>query len=125
MRTRLLLSRLGLVLFLAVFFICQPRPATLYAAEVSKLSERELHHLFPGKFRATVYGLLKIRITASADGSLFAQQIGKSDTGIWTIHSGKLCIKFSKWLKGHMRCSAVTEQDGWYKTTAVAFKKIY
>jgi hypothetical protein len=124
MRARFLPFRLAAVLFVIAFFICDPRPTSLQAAEVTKLSERELHQLFPGRFYAIAYGFLKIRITALADGSLFAQQIGKSDTGIWRIRSGQLCIKFSKWLKGRMTCSAVSEQGRWYRTKAVAFKKL-
>ena len=91
----------------------------------TKVSERELRQLFPGQFRAIAHGLIRVRIIALADGSLFARQIiGKSDTGIWRIDSGKLCIRFSRWLKGRIRCSTVTEQAGWYRTTDVAFKKI-
>ena len=94
------------------------------AAEAStRVSERNLRQLFPGRFHAIARGLIRINITARADGSLVAQQVGKSDTGTWNIRSGQLCIKFSKWLKGRMRCSAVTEKAGWYRTADVAFKK--
>ena len=94
------------------------------AAEVVNVSERELRQLFPGKFRAIAHGLIKVSITALADGSLIAQRSGKSDSGSWTIRSGQLCIKFSKWLKGRTRCSTVTEKAGWYRTSDVAFRKI-
>jgi hypothetical protein len=93
------------------------------AEAATKVSERELRQLFPGHFYAIARGLIRIKITARADGSLIARQIGKSDTGTWNIRSGQLCIKFSKWLKGRMRCSAVTEKAGWYRTANVAFKK--
>jgi hypothetical protein len=94
------------------------------AEAATKVSERELRQLFPGQFHAIAGGLLKVSITALADGTLFAQQVGKSDTGIWNIRSGQLCIKFSKWLKGRTRCSTVTEKAGWYRTADVTFKKI-
>ena len=94
------------------------------AEAATKVSERELRQLFPGQFHAIARGLLKVSITALADGTLFAQQVGKSDTGIWNIRSGQLCIKFSKWLKGRTRCSTVTEKAGWYRTADVTFKKI-
>ena|SRR5688572_5391999 len=116
-----------LAALLLVMFVSGPSAVTTssHAAEaISKVSEGELRQLFPGRFSAIAHGFLKVKITALADGSLFAQQIGKSDTGIWKIHSGQLCIKFSKWLKGRTRCSAVTEQAGWYRTNAVAFRKI-
>jgi hypothetical protein len=94
----------------------------LAAAET--VSSRELHRLFPGRFHAIAHGFIKVRITALADGSLFAQQLGKSDSGLWTIRSGRLCIKFSKWLKARTRCSVVTKQDGWYRTSDVSFKRV-
>jgi hypothetical protein len=97
----------------------------LEAAEAAtNVSERELRQLFPGQFHAVAHGLLKVSIRARADGSLTAQQVGKSDTGTWNIRSGQLCIKFSKWLKGRTRCSTVTEKAGWYRTSDVAFKKV-
>jgi hypothetical protein len=89
----------------------------------STVSEGELRQLFPGRFHAIAHGFLKVSLTALADGTLFARQIGKSDTGTWNIRSGQLCIKFSKWLKGRMRCSSVTEKAGWYRTADVTFRK--
>jgi hypothetical protein len=97
---------------------------TQAAEAATTVSDRELRQLFPGQFRAIAHGLIRVRIIALADGSLFARQIGKSDTGIWKIDAGKLCIRFSRWLKGRIRCSTVTQQAGWYRTTDVAFKKI-
>jgi hypothetical protein len=97
---------------------------TQAAEAATTVSDRELRQLFPGQFRAIAHGLIRVRIIALADGSLFARQIGKSDTGIWKIDSGKLCIRFSRWLKGRIKCSTVTQQAGWYRTTDVAFKKI-
>src|SRR5215213_9558525 len=87
------------------------------------LSESELHALFPGQFRAVVYGLLRLKITVNANGTLFAQQPGKTDTGIWAVRSGKLCIRFSKWLKRRTSCSTVSERGGWYRTASVAFRR--
>jgi len=123
-----ILSVLTLVLLLTASLTIETATAVItpsQAAEVAtKVSERELRQLFPGQFRAIAHGLVKVSITALADGSLTAQQVGKSDTGTWNIRSGQLCIKFSKWLKGRTRCSTVTEKAGWYRTSDVAFKKI-
>src|SRR5215213_1533064 len=96
--------------------------APLQAAE--SVSGLELRRLFPGRFQAVAHGFLKIRIVASADGSLYARQIGKADTGVWAIRADRLCIRFTKWLKGRTRCSRVTEQAGWYSTSDVTFKKV-
>jgi hypothetical protein len=94
------------------------------AAEANAVSEEELQGLFPGQFKVIVRGILRLYISAQHDGSLFARQIGKSDTGTWEIRADRLCIKFSKWLNGRTRCSRVIAASGWYKTTDVAFKKI-
>jgi hypothetical protein len=93
------------------------------AEAATKVSERDLRQLFPGRFHAIARGLIRLNITARADGSLVARRVGKSDTGTWNIRSGQLCIKFSKWLKGRMKCSSVTVKSGWYRTADVAFKK--
>jgi hypothetical protein len=128
MRTALLSALTVAFLFVTGLAIDNGRVvmvASQAAEAAAKVSERELRQLFPGQFHAIAHGLLKVNITARADGSLFAQQmIGKSDTGTWNILSGRLCIKFSKWLKGRTRCSTVTEKAGWYRTSDVAFKKI-
>src|SRR5688572_28023141 len=124
MRAGLFSARIAAILL--VMFVSYPSAVitSSHAAEAaSEVSEAELRQLFPGRFSAIAHGFLKVQITALADGSLVAQQIGKSDTGIWKIRSGQLCIKFSKWLKGQTKCSAVTEQAGWYRTNAVTFRK--
>jgi hypothetical protein len=121
-------SMLTLVLLFTASLTIETATAVIapsQAAEVAtKVSERELRQLFPGQFRAIAHGLVKVSITALADGSLTARQVDKSDTGSWNIRSGQLCIKFSTWLKGRTKCSAVTEKAGWYRTSDVAFKKI-
>jgi hypothetical protein len=94
----------------------------LQAAE--SISALELRQLFPGRFQAIARGIVKIRIVASADGSLYAQQIGKSDTGVWSVRADRLCIRFTRWLKGRTRCSRVTEQSGWYSTRDVKFRRV-
>jgi len=93
------------------------------ADELSTLSERQLHSLFPGEFQVIAHGLLKLHIIASSDGTLLAHQVGKSDTGEWDIRADRLCIKFSTWLKGRTRCSRVSQNAGWYSTIDVVFKK--
>jgi hypothetical protein len=112
---------LAVLLSVALLAVDVATTAPLQAAE--SVSELELRRLFPGRFQAIAHGFLKIRIIASADGSLYARQIGKVDTGAWAIRADRLCIKFTKWLKGRTRCSRVTEQAGWYSTSDVKFKK--
>lgn len=88
-----------------------------------QLSERELSQLFPGRFQAIVQGTLVVNITARRDGSLLGEFMSRSDTGRWSIRSGELCIRFSKWLGGRTSCAAVVEQAGWYRTSDVQFRE--
>jgi hypothetical protein len=97
-------------------------PNAAQASDANTITGGELQDLFPGQFKVVVRGVLKLYISAQQDGSLFARQTGKSDTGTWEIRADQLCIKFSKWLKGRMRCSRVVEASGWYKTADAAFK---
>ena len=106
MRAGFFSPRIAVVLL--IMFVAGPSAVitSSHAAEaVSRVSEGELRQLFPGQFNAIAHGFLKVRITALADGSLFAQQIGKSDTGVWKIRSGQLCITFSKWAYEALSCS--------------------
>lgn len=88
-----------------------------------QLSRRELQQLFPGRFEAIVQGFLAVNITARRDGSLLAEFMSRADTGYWSIRSGKLCIRFSKWLDGRTSCSMVVEEAGWYRSNNVVFRK--
>lgn len=94
------------------------------AGELSLVSESELNQLFPGTFQVVARGVLSIDIVANSDGSLLAQKANDSDTGQWSVQSGKLCIKFSKWLKSQLHCSAVFDDGEWYRAADVAFRKI-
>jgi hypothetical protein len=94
------------------------------AGESSPVSEGELNRLFPGAFEVVASGVMKIQVMANGDGSLSAEKADDSDTGRWNIEAGKLCIRFSKWLKGEVRCSAVTADGEWYRATDIAFKKV-
>jgi hypothetical protein len=94
-----------------------------FAAEQAQMSEGELQLLFPGEFHVVVNGLLDVQVTASEDGSLFARQTGKSDSGRWEIRSGQLCITFSKWLENTTHCADVIEDGAWYRTSNLAFQK--
>jgi hypothetical protein len=93
------------------------------AGERAQMSEGELQLLFPGEFHVVVNGFLEVQVIAKEDGSLFARQVGKSDTGRWEIRHGQLCITFSKWLKSNTHCAEVISDGGWYRTSNLAFQK--
>ena len=88
-----------------------------------RLSGHDLNQLFPGEFQAVVQGKMAIGITAQEDGVLVAHFLGVWDSGHWAVRGERLCIQFSKWLDSRTICSAVVEDQGWYKTTDVAFRK--
>jgi hypothetical protein len=64
-----------------------------------------------------------VSITPRRDGLLHGEFMSKSDTGQWSVRSGQLCIRFSKWLNGRTSCAAVVEQAGWYQTSDVKFRE--
>jgi hypothetical protein len=88
-----------------------------------QLSGRELYRLFPGRFQAVVQGTLVVSITARRDGSLLAEFMSRADTGHWSIRSGQLCIRLSKWRDGRISCSTVVEEAGWYRSNDVVFRE--
>jgi hypothetical protein len=107
----------------AVFLVILGILTATRAEASEQLSRRELQQLFPGHFEAVVQGILVVSITARRDGSLLAEFMSRADTGHWSIRSGKLCIRFSKWLDGRTRCSMVVEEAGWYRSDNIVFKK--
>ena len=111
-------------LLYAAFFAVLSFLTVVGAKASEQLSERELRQLFPGRFQAIVQGVLVVSITARRDGSLLGEFMSKSDTGKWSIRSGQLCIRFSKWLNGRTSCAAVVEQAGWYQSSEVKFREV-
>ncbi len=89
-----------------------------------RLTSSDLKLLFPGDFQAVVKEAFTLRIVARSDGSLVGRFLGASDTGRWSIKSGKLCIMLNRWLKGRTNCSSVIEEAGWYKGADVKFRPI-
>jgi len=89
-----------------------------------KLTSSDLKQLFPGNFQAVVKESFTLSIIARSDGSLMGKFLGASDTGKWSIRSGKLCIMLNRWMKGKTNCSPVVEEAGWYMGTDVKFRPI-
>ena len=89
-----------------------------------RLTSSDLKQLFPGDFQAVVKDAFTLRIVARSDGSLVGKFLGASDTGRWSIKSGKLCIMLDRWLKGRTNCSPVVEEAGWYRGMDVRFRPI-
>ncbi|HEY7749135.1 MAG TPA: hypothetical protein VH933_10685 [Aestuariivirgaceae bacterium] len=101
-------------------------PIALFTCEAQAsefLSSRELRELFPGRFQVLVHGAFFVNVTARPDGSLLAQFMDQGDSGRWSIRSGQLCIRLSKWLEGRTTCSKVTEEAGWYRSSDVVFRQ--
>jgi hypothetical protein len=105
------------------FVLCEARLGPASADERPQMSQNDLRGLFPGEFHVVVNGFLEVQVIAKEDGSLFARQTDKSDSGSWEIRSGQLCITFSKWLKGATHCADVIEDGGWYRTANLAFRR--
>ena len=94
------------------------------ADETSMLSERQLLRLFPGEFQVVAHGFLKLHITASTDGKLSAQQVGKSDTGRWRFVRTACASNFPNGLKAEpdarafVRMQAGIQRQTWFSRKA-------
>ena len=115
-------TRLFLALIMALSMVSIGMDQAALAA--GPLSGADLQRLFPGKFNVVVKEVHRITVTAKADGSLVGKALGKKDHGKWYVSGSELCVTLNKWLKGKTRCSAVTEEAGWYYSSGVRFQSI-
>lgn len=100
-------------------------PGTAHASDAANpLSAATIQAVFPGSYKAVVWGAVKIRFTAHESGRLTAFRGDTSDSGTWDVRGGKLCITLRKWLNGKWRCSLVHQQDGWYRAGAISFRRL-
>jgi hypothetical protein len=100
-------------------------PGTAHASDAGgPLSASTIEAVFPGSYKAVVWGAVKIRFTAKEGGRLTAFRGDTSDSGTWDVRGGKLCITLRKWLSGKWRCSRVHHQDGWYRAGAISFRRL-
>ncbi len=96
--------------------------AAANASASEALKSHEIKRFVPGQASATIMGS-KVRIHMARGGSLSAKWDGERDTGTWRVNGDKLCIKFSKWMNGATRCSAVTRAGNSYRVAGVTFSK--
>jgi hypothetical protein len=91
--------------------------ATLTAQDIQKLA--------PGRYLVSVLGVKKYTISFQPNGTLFGvKKNGKTDTGVWSVQGQKLCIKFTRWLKGKTRCSSISGGNGSYSGSGLSIRKI-
>lgn len=88
----------------------------------SSVNRQALETIFPGTFEAVVDGYT-VSFTAHSDGSLVGWYATATDSGRWSIRSGKLCIMLASWLDGRTECARVVQHDGWYRADNVLFRK--
>ncbi len=92
-------------------------------AAADPLEQRALKALFPGSFQAQVHGY-NVSFVAHRDGSLVGTSQKGTDTGVWSVKQGQLCIMLTSWLSGRTACSQVIQQGDWYRADNVVFRKL-
>ena len=99
--------------------LCAPAQAA------DKLTADEIRSLAPGNYAVSVYGLVKLQISLQPGGNISGiNQKKKRDTGIWSVQDEKLCIKWTRWLKGKQRCTTLSGNKGTYSGGGLYIRKI-
>jgi hypothetical protein len=119
MRNQRRTARLGAVaMALAVFSSGGFSPA-----EAKSVTHATLKKLFPGTFAVRMDGV-SATFVARSGGKLTGSSFAGSDSGRWSVRSGRLCITLNKWFDGSTRCSSVSHDGDWYRANNVRFRKI-
>ena len=94
------------------------------AAAAEPLTEQQIMRLAPGTFHAVVKGKYELTVTLKRDGAIIGTIPGLEDRGRWTVQNNQLCIVLPTWTRGHVVCSAVVADNGWYHSSSVSFRKL-
>jgi hypothetical protein len=109
--------------FAAAGLVLATLTAPTFAAD--KLSPAEIRGLAPGTYAVSVYGLVKLQISFQPGGAISGiNGKKKRDTGVWSVEGEKLCIKWTRWLKGKQRCTALSGDNGAYSGGGLYIRKI-
>jgi hypothetical protein len=94
-------------------------------ASADQLNDQELRALAPGSYAVSIYGLVKMTIRIQPGGSISGTTSKKkSDRGVWSVSGEKLCIKWTRWLRGKTRCTALSGENGTYSGGGLYIRKI-
>jgi hypothetical protein len=94
-------------------------------AAAGQLNSQQLRALAPGSYAVSIYGLIKMTIRLQPGGSISGTTSKKkSDSGVWTVSDEKLCIRWTRWLKGKTRCTALFGDNGTYSGGGLYIRKI-
>ncbi len=63
-------------------------------------------------------------MVAASNGHLTGKSFAGTDTGRWSVRSGKLCIMLRDWFDGQTRCSHVVRGGNRSRAETVRFRKI-
>jgi hypothetical protein len=90
----------------------------------AKLSANQLRGLAPGAYEVAVMDVVSLSVRLYSSGRITGDAGGQHDTGQWHIAGDRLCISWSKWLGGQMKCSALTSQNGALVGDGLTIKRI-
>ncbi|MDE2384253.1 MAG: hypothetical protein KGO53_06510 [Alphaproteobacteria bacterium] len=90
----------------------------------AKLSASQLRGLAPGAYEVAVMDVVSLNVRLFANGKIVGDTGGQHDTGHWHVAGDRLCISWSKWLGGQMRCSSLSDQNGALIGNGLTIKRI-
>ena len=90
----------------------------------AKLSANQLKSLAPGAYEVAVMDVVSLSVRLYSSGRITGDAGGQHDTGQWHIAGDRLCIAWSKWLGGQMKCSALSNQNGALVGDGLTIKRI-
>lgn len=94
------------------------------AAADEPMTAQQIRRLAPGTFHAVVKGKFQLIVTLSQDGAIVGKVPGLTDRGRWSVRDNELCIIMPNMTRGHLVCSSVVADNGWYRGRSVAFRKL-
>jgi hypothetical protein len=108
--------------FLSAAVLCLALAAP---AAAGQLSANQLRGLAPGTYAVSILGLVKMTVNMQPGGGISGiTSKKKRDAGAWSVQGEKLCIRWSRWLKGKTRCAALTGGNGRYSGGGLSIRKI-
>jgi len=88
-----------------------------------KLSANQLRGLAPGSYEVAL-SMISVSVRLYSNGRISGDAGTQQDTGHWQIVGDRLCIAWSKWLGGQMKCSALSNQNGALVGDGLTIKRI-
>jgi hypothetical protein len=88
------------------------------------LTALQLRALAPGSYDVEVMDSVSLTVKLFKNGKMAGELGNDSDTGRWRVSGNRLCIVWTKWLRGETRCSTLVRQEGELKGDGLSIRRI-